>query len=690
MMGLEFSTDFQDALWGHHGGRLEESHNQAEELYQQALEVYSNLISELSISSFDQSVLSELIAEYRGIVADMELIIVFEDGRLIPDVELDFEDILDETDAIVIRFDDISLRMEEVLGATSETVRLYDIFECPMLARIVANSLSSQLGQPINPSDNIRLDKVQSLVELEVFGTQIASLHGMEYLTGLNELWMGNMELISDLSPLRELVNLTSLIIQEGTGITDITPLANLTNLYRLAIEGASINSLISLENLTNLRVLEVSYSNISNITPIENLTNLYALNLVGNAIADITPIADLTNLENLQLGYNQIKDLNPLSGLTRLESLGLSDNYISDFRPLSSLSNLIWLGAMRQNIQLDPVFVGEGTRVELFLIDGSVPYMWGLGEFTFVDQILTWNTAGEKEIFWELMGGGSTTFFDFSGTIHQTVLPLEDNWTVEEWEIWYDLIDDNYDASFLAYNLFYQVLEAIADGIISEDYLDLIEELLTTFMYLDDVFYEIIALEGDAPFEELSTALIANTAGFIEIADALNAILQDEEPTDPEPTDPEPTDPEPTDPEPTDPEPTDPEPTDPEPTDPEPTDPEPTDPEPTDPEPTDPEPTDPEPTDPEPTDPEPTDPEPTDPEPTDPEPTDPDPSELGPSETGPSGTDPSATQPTTPPTTAPNNNLPQTGAVIANTSLAGMALIGTGVTATIFKKRKR
>ena len=719
----------EQLIWEQQTLQINESHSEAEALYLQAIELYEGnstpLAARFIAPLVDQGALADLIAEYRAIVADLEAITEFDDaGRLVLKEGITHEAGMDATDIIIEQFYDLSLRLEELLeNDSTETVRLYDIFECPILAEIVSNSLSQQLNQSINPADDIYLTQLQTLAELNVpWYRRIESLQGIEYLTGLNILTL-NIEdpLVSNLSPLQNLTNLTGLVIWGNFEITDITPLENLINLTTLTLGTIFINDITPLANLTNLTNLILSETHIDDITPIGNLTNLRVLDLGANQLTDITPLTNLTNLTTLHMHSNQISDITPLVNLTLLTQLDLSDNQITnvdsienltlltqlnlsnnqitdidsignltlltqlnlsanqitnidsignlvdlqwlmldenkieDINSLTNLESLEWLDlnhnqisdlrpiqnlslnsiyAQNQVIYLDSVDTWTGTNLPLFASDGRMPSLSRVvGAFFFDNQRLTWTTEGDNSATWMFHIDQNNLF---SGTVYQTALPSDtvhdlgdwtsgdyalwnelieinsqvqdqafdlwretilmsgteglaeqlwdlfsealdiiltgpallspptlsfddasalliantiafedlieqyeaflagetppNGWTDREWDIWFELVDENDDAFFLVASLIDQALEAIADGYVNDDLFAVIEELWELALQLDNEFGELMALQGEAPFEELSVALIANTEGFIEIAATLNELLQNQE----------------------------------------------------------------------------------------------------------------------------------------------------------------
>ncbi|MCU0543034.1 MAG: leucine-rich repeat domain-containing protein [Oscillatoriaceae cyanobacterium Prado104] len=144
-------------------------------------------------------------------------------------------------------------------------------------------------------------------------------------LSSLTELKI-NDKPISNLHPLKSLVNLTSLNIWRSQ-ISDLTPLESLTQLTYLDLFSNKISNLTPLKSLTNLTYLCLNFNQISDVTPLKFLTKLTYLDLSFNYISDVTPIKSLINLTSLHLIANQISDLTPLKSLIKLTDIYLTGN---------------------------------------------------------------------------------------------------------------------------------------------------------------------------------------------------------------------------------------------------------------------------------------------------------------------------------------------------------------------------
>ncbi len=119
-------------------------------------------------------------------------------------------------------------------------------------------------------------------------------------------------------------------------GIASLVGMQNLTSLTLLAIGNNSIVDAGPLSGLTRLTYLSFHNNSITDIDALSELTSLTHLGLFNNSIADITALGRLVHLRFLGLHNNYITDVGALSELTALTSLTLSSNpELSDVEPL-------------------------------------------------------------------------------------------------------------------------------------------------------------------------------------------------------------------------------------------------------------------------------------------------------------------------------------------------------------------
>ena len=214
--------------------------------------------------------------------------------------------------------------------ASAQIVHIPD----PNLRTVLELALGKAPGGDITQAD------MASLESLDALKSNISDLTGLEFAINLMEIELrGNR--ISDVSPLKNLTNLTKLRLGTNRKISDVSPLKNLTNLTFLDIDSNQISDISPIKVLTNLTWLDLDDNRISDITPLKVLTNLTYLDLDGNRISDITPLKVLTNLTFLDIDDNEISDMSPLSVLIKLKVLDLEGNKLSDISPISTLTNL-------------------------------------------------------------------------------------------------------------------------------------------------------------------------------------------------------------------------------------------------------------------------------------------------------------------------------------------------------------
>lgn len=182
------------------------------------------------------------------------------------------------------------------------------------------------------PSGDISQSDLKSLFELDLSGSGIVDIAGLEYCTSLRTLVISNNP-ITDLSPISNLTSLTSLSIYRCQ-VTDISPLSKLTNLEWLNMHHLQVSDISPLSSLTKLDWLYLSYNPASDISPLSNLKKLRTLSLSHMEITDISVLAGLPNLHESYLEGNFISDISPLvenTGLGWGDTIYLSDNPLSD-----------------------------------------------------------------------------------------------------------------------------------------------------------------------------------------------------------------------------------------------------------------------------------------------------------------------------------------------------------------------
>ena len=181
----------------------------------------------------------------------------------------------------------------------------------------------SMTGTPKRPIHPIYAGEMLFIKSLTAEDADIEDLTGLEYAKDLERLHLGNYyrEVSKPATPNR---------------ISDLTPLKDLTNLTHLDLRWNAVENLVPLRDLRNLTWLILERNVVENLDPLRDLRNLTYLNLQENKIIDISPLANLTSMKTLRLdndyygfgtGDNKISDLNPLRNLRNLEGLRVSLN---------------------------------------------------------------------------------------------------------------------------------------------------------------------------------------------------------------------------------------------------------------------------------------------------------------------------------------------------------------------------
>ena len=236
----------------------------------------------------------------------------------------------------------------------------------PNLRTILELALGKEAG------DDITQAEMASLKSLDALKSNINDLTGLEFAINLMKIELrGNR--ISDVSPLKNLTNLTKLRLGTNRKISDVSPLKNLTNLTFLDIDSNQISDVSPLKVLTNLTWLDLDDNRISDVSSLKVLTNLTYLDLDGNQISDVSPLKVLTNLTFLDVDDNQISDMSPLSVLIKLRVLDLEGNKLSDISPLKVLTNLTELDLHNNEISDISAISALTNLTELDLHDNKI-----------------------------------------------------------------------------------------------------------------------------------------------------------------------------------------------------------------------------------------------------------------------------------------------------------------------------
>ncbi|MCH5167803.1 MAG: hypothetical protein J1F35_07990 [Erysipelotrichales bacterium] len=108
-----------------------------------------------------------------------------------------------------------------------------------------------------------------------------------------------------------------------------------------LSIKYSNVDNLEPLKNMISLESLYLeNFPNLIDITPLDSLENLINLSIIGTKVSDVAPISKLANLTTLNLKFNEVTNPEVLSTLEKLEFIALDYNKIDDVKKLEHFKN--------------------------------------------------------------------------------------------------------------------------------------------------------------------------------------------------------------------------------------------------------------------------------------------------------------------------------------------------------------
>ncbi|MBR4531769.1 leucine-rich repeat domain-containing protein [bacterium] len=177
------------------------------------------------------------------------------------------------------------------------------------------------------------LGHLQKLEYLALSYNNIRSVDLVNSLTRLKELYF-HYNYIEDISPVKDLVNLTSLGAQ-GNRIKDISAVTKLVNLTWLGLDENQIERIPKdFVNLKKLKTCQLLYNNISNLPNLKGLDSLVEMRISSNDLTDedFMKFDDLENVQFLHVPLcKKITKVPVMKNLKSLKELYLNYNYITD-----------------------------------------------------------------------------------------------------------------------------------------------------------------------------------------------------------------------------------------------------------------------------------------------------------------------------------------------------------------------
>ncbi len=149
--------------------------------------------------------------------------------------------------------------------------------------------------------------EVITLKRLYIDELKTKDSHSLSNLAKLEELTIGNSNILSldFLYSLKE--NLKVLELLNCRKVVDFTPISSLTKLKKLNIDGfKDIGSIEFLQGLSELEILLVNVGRIDTIPPLQNLKHLKAISFFGSstyiADGDLHPLTEIESLSMLMV----------------------------------------------------------------------------------------------------------------------------------------------------------------------------------------------------------------------------------------------------------------------------------------------------------------------------------------------------------------------------------------------------
>jgi len=164
----------------------------------------------------------------------------------------------------------------------------------------------------------------------------VESLAGLRFLTGLNDLWVGQTRRLVSLTPLAELTSLRHLSL-EGP-FKDYQALSALTGLRSLTLRSVTLPDLSALTPMAGLLALDLKLGGTRDLALLPAFGQLQYLELwMIRGFSDLTPVAELASVDTLFLqSLTHVTALPDLSKMTKLRRLHLETmKALIDLTPL-------------------------------------------------------------------------------------------------------------------------------------------------------------------------------------------------------------------------------------------------------------------------------------------------------------------------------------------------------------------
>ncbi|SMD10123.1 NACHT domain-containing protein [Kibdelosporangium aridum] len=227
---------------------------------------------------------------------------------------------LDDVDSLTELSSLPSIRSLWVSGAITDVAPLV---RHPEIERLVVWSSGTLTGLET-------LAQLPALTELILGHRGFPDIEFARSLPALTELWLRDLDAVTDFSPLEALTSLTHLDIETPKTLTSLQPLQNLPHLTHLTLRGpvpppGGLRGVAtSLPRLKKLALYESSW--VRDVESIELFEQLQHLTVYSTRLSSIVPLRLAPHLRVVDLDCPLVDNLSPLGAMPKLEKVYIRD----------------------------------------------------------------------------------------------------------------------------------------------------------------------------------------------------------------------------------------------------------------------------------------------------------------------------------------------------------------------------
>ena len=254
------------------------------------------------------------------------------------------------------------------IGSVVEEVKLsdsaLDSYVRELLGKSAADTIMSdelweleELTLPEGVQDISDLTRFAGLTSLTIQNATGLDLSVLPQLTTLQTLDLSGTTLpTSTLDAIGTLPELKKLVLQ-GCAVTAINPLVGLSNLEYLDLTNNSVSDLTAITALEHLKDLYLTNNPVKSITYLNSCLELERLHIENCGVSRLSSLAGNTSLQELYASNNEISDISVLSDCVSLSVLDISDNQVKDISVIANLPELTYFLASHNQIESLPAF---------------------------------------------------------------------------------------------------------------------------------------------------------------------------------------------------------------------------------------------------------------------------------------------------------------------------------------------